>query len=257
MKTFISWNINGVRAVTKKGFLDWLHKYNPDILGIQEIKAEAHQLEPLIRAPEGRVTYWNPCRTKKGYSGTALFTRQEPQSIELGWGEERYDQEGRTIMADYGDFVFFTIYFPNGESSPERLQYKLDFYDSFLEYIIQLKKEGRSIIFSGDVNTAHTEIDLARPKENQNTSGFLPIERAWIDRVIQAGFVDTFRYIHPQTTDRYSWWSYRAGARERNVGWRIDYFFISEDLLPRLKDAFILHDIHGSDHCPVGITIDL
>ncbi|MGL4677593.1 MAG: exodeoxyribonuclease III [Brevinema sp.] len=257
MKTFISWNINGIRAATKKGFLDWLYKCNPDVLGVQEIKAEPHQLESPIHTPEGRTTYWNPSRTKKGYSGTALFSRQEPQSIKLGWGEEIYDQEGRTIMADYGDFVFFTIYFPNGESSPERLQYKLDFYDSFLEYIIQLKKEGRSIIFSGDVNTAHTEIDLARPKENKNTSGFLPIERSWIDRVIQAGFVDTFRYIHPQAVDQYSWWSYRAGARERNVGWRIDYIFVSEDLLPKLKDAFILYDVHGSDHCPVGITIDL
>lgn len=257
MKTIISWNINGVRAATKKGFLDWLHEYNPDILGTQEIKAESHQLELPIREPQGRFTYWNPCRIKKGYSGTALFSKNEPKIIELGWGEERFDQEGRTIMADYGDFVFFTIYFPNGESSPERLQYKLDFYDSFLDYIIKLKNEGRSIIFSGDINTAHTEIDLARPKENKNTSGFLPIERAWIDRVIKAGFVDTFRALHPEEKDKYSWWSYRGGARERNVGWRIDYVFVSEDLLPKVKEAFILKDVLGSDHCPVGIKVDI
>ncbi len=257
MKTLISWNINGIRAATKKGFLDWLYEYNADIVGVQEIKAEPHQLESLIRNPQDRFTYWNPSRTKKGYSGTALFSKVEPKVVDLGWGEEVFDQEGRTIMADYGVFVFFTIYFPNGDSSPERLQYKLDFYDSFLEYIIKLKKEGRSIIFSGDVNTAHTEIDLARPKENKNSSGFLPIERAWIDKVVAAGFVDSFRAINPDTIDKYSWWSYRGGARDRNVGWRIDYVFISEDLVPKLKDAFILADVHGSDHCPVGITIDL
>ena len=257
MKTLISWNINGVRAATKKGFLDWLYEYNADIVGVQEIKAEPHQLESPIRNPQDRFTYWNPSRTKKGYSGTALFSKVEPKTVDLGWGEEIFDQEGRTIMADYGDFVFFTIYFPNGDSSPERLQYKLDFYDSFLEYIIKLKKEGRSIVFSGDVNTAHTEIDLARPKENKNSSGFLPIERAWIDKVVAAGFVDSFRAINPDAIDKYSWWSYRGGARDRNVGWRIDYVFISEDLVPKLKDAFILSDVHGSDHCPVGITIDL
>ena len=257
MKTLISWNINGVRAATKKGFLDWLYEYNADIVGVQEIKAEPHQLESPIRNPQDRFTYWNPSRTKKGYSGTALFSKVEPKVVDLGWGEEIFDQEGRTIMADYGDFVFFTIYFPNGDSSPERLQYKLDFYDSFLEYIIKLKKEGRSIIFSGDVNTAHTEIDLARPKENKNSSGFLPIERAWIDKVVAAGFVDSFRAINLDATDKYSWWSYRGGARDRNVGWRIDYVFISEDLVPKLKDAFILADVQGSDHCPVGITIDL
>ena len=257
MKTFISWNVNGIRAVTKKGFFDWFYEYDADVVGVQEIKAEPNQLEEIIRNPLDRQTYWNPSRTKKGYSGTALFSKVEPVVVDLGWGEEIFDQEGRTIMADYGDFVFFTIYFPNGESSPERLQYKLDFYDSFLEYIIKLKKEGRSIIFSGDVNTAHNEIDLARPKENKNSSGFLPIERAWVDKVVEAGFVDTFRHMHPEETDRYSWWSYRGGARERNVGWRIDYVFISEDLVPKLKEAFILRDVHGSDHCPVGIRIDI
>ncbi|MGL4388036.1 MAG: exodeoxyribonuclease III [Brevinema sp.] len=256
MKTLISWNINGIRAATRKGFLDWLHQYDADIVGVQEIKAEPQQLESLIRNPEGRFTYWNPCRTKKGYSGTALFSKSEPKSVTLGWGEERFDAEGRTIMVDYGDFIFFTIYFPNGESSPERLKYKLEFYDSFFNYIVELKRQGRSVIFSGDLNIAHTEIDLARPKENQNTSGFLPIERAWIDKIVEAGFVDTFRYIHPDKYDMYSWWSYRAGARQRNVGWRIDYVFISEDLVPRLKDAFILRDIEGSDHCPVGIVLE-
>ncbi|MGL4562110.1 MAG: exodeoxyribonuclease III [Brevinema sp.] len=256
MKTLISWNINGIRAATQKGFLDWLHQYNADIVGVQEIKAEPQQLESSIRNPENRFTYWNPSRTKKGYSGTALFSKHEPKTVTLGWGDEKFDAEGRTIMADYGDFVFFTIYFPNGESSPERLKYKLEFYDSFLAYIIELKKQGRSIIFSGDVNTAHNEIDLARPKENQNTSGFLPIERAWIDKVVEAGFVDTFRHVHLDKKDMYSWWSYRGGARQRNVGWRIDYFFISEDLLPKLKDAFILTDVKGSDHCPVGITLE-
>jgi len=256
MKMIISWNVNGIRAIAKKGFLDWMEKYNPDILGVQEIKAEPEQLDFTIRSPKGRYTYWNPSRTKKGYSGTGLLTKEEPKLVQFGWGEEIFDSEGRTIMADYGDFIFFTIYFPNGDSSPERLQYKLDFYDSFLEYIIKLRDSGKSIIFSGDVNTAHTEIDLARPKENQNTSGFLPIERAWIDRVIEAGFVDTFRYENPESYNRYSWWSYRGGSRDRNVGWRLDYIFVSEDLLPKIKEAFILNDIVGSDHCPVGIIFD-
>lgn len=255
MKTLISWNINGIRAATRKGFLDWLYEYDADVVGVQEIKAEPHQLESVIRNPQNRFAYWNPCQTKKGYSGTALFSKIEPQHISLGWGDEQFDAEGRTIMVDYGDFVFFTIYFPNGESSPERLKYKLAFYDSFLAYIKELRNQGRSVIFSGDVNTAHNEIDLARPKENQNTSGFLPIERAWIDRVVEAGFIDTFRYVHGDQKDMYSWWSYRGGARQRNVGWRIDYFFISEDLAPRLKDAFILTDVEGSDHCPVGIVL--
>ena len=255
--TLLSWNVNGIRAIGEKGFLETLAKLNPDVLTMQETKAEAPQIDPLIRNPQGYQGHWNACQTRKGYSGTGLLSKKAPLSVQFGWGDPKFDNEGRTIMADYGDFVFFGIYFPNGESSPERLQYKLDFYDSFLKYIIDLRKAGRKVVFCGDVNTAHNEIDLARPKENKNTSGFLQIERDWLDRVIEAGFVDTFRALNPTEADRYSWWSYRSGARERNIGWRIDYFFISDDLMPKLKDAFILHDVKGSDHCPVGITLDV
>ncbi|MGL4367993.1 MAG: exodeoxyribonuclease III [Brevinemataceae bacterium] len=257
MKTIVSWNVNGVRAAVRKGFFDWFYEFDADIVGLQEIKAESHQLESIIRNPQDRHAYWNPCRVKKGYSGTALLSKEQPLSVQLGWGEERFDNEGRTIMAEYEHFTFFNIYFPNGEGSAERLQYKLEFYDSFLEYALKLKNSGRSVIFTGDVNTAHNEIDLARPKENQNASGFLPIERAWIDKVVESGFTDTFRYMYPETADKYSWWSYRSGARERNIGWRIDYVFISNDLIPKLRESFILDNVTGSDHCPVGIVIDV
>lgn len=257
MKKLISWNVNGIRAIAQKGFLNWLYDFDPDIVGLQEIKAEETQLEEELLNPKHRTSYWNPSRTKKGYSGTAVFSKINPVKVEYGWGQDIFDLEGRTVMLDFDCFVLFNIYFPNGESSPERLQYKLDFYNSFLEHVTELKKQGRSVVICGDVNTAHTEIDLARPKENQKTSGFLPIEREWIDRLLAAGFIDTFRFKHPDARDRYSWWSYRAGARQRNVGWRIDYFFISEDLQSKLADAFILDQVTGSDHCPVGIVLDI
>lgn len=257
MKKMISWNVNGVRAIAQKGFLSWLYDLDPDIVGLQEIKAEETQLEEELLNPRHRNSYWNPSRTKKGYAGTAVFSKMNPVKVEYGWGQEIFDLEGRTIMLDFDRFILFNIYFPNGERSPERLQYKLDFYNSFLEHIVELKKQGRSLVICGDVNTAHTEIDLARPKENQKTSGFLPIEREWIDRLLAAGFIDTFRFKHPNVRDKYSWWSYRGGARQRNVGWRIDYFFISEDLQSKLVDAFILDQVTGSDHCPVGIVLDI
>lgn len=257
MKKMISWNVNGIRAIAQKGFLGWLYDLDPDIVGLQEIKAEETQLEEELLNPRHRNSYWNPSRTKKGYAGTAVFSKMNPVKVEYGWGQEIFDLEGRTVMLDFDRFVLFNIYFPNGERSPERLQYKLDFYNSFLEYAMELKKQGRSLVICGDVNTAHTEIDLARPKENQKTSGFLPIEREWIDRLLAAGFIDTFRFKHPDARDKYSWWSYRGGARQRNVGWRIDYFFISEDLQSKLVDAFILDQVTGSDHCPVGIVLDI
>lgn len=257
MKKLISWNVNGIRAIAQKGFLNWLYDFDPDIVGLQEIKAEETQLEEELLNPKHRYSYWNPSRTKKGYSGTAVFSKMNPVKVEYGWGQNIFDLEGRTVMLDFDRFVLFNIYFPNGESSPERLQYKLDFYNSFLEHAVELKKQGRSLVICGDVNTAHTEIDLARPKENQKTSGFLPIEREWIDSLLAAGFIDTFRFKHPDARDRYSWWSYRGGARQRNVGWRIDYFFISEDLQSKLVDAFILDQVTGSDHCPVGIVLDI
>lgn len=256
MIKLVSWNVNGFRAILKKGFSEWLYSSDIDILGLQEIKVEPEQLSPEERDLKNYSCTWNPSRMRKGYSGTSLFSKLHYKIIDLGLGIPLFDNEGRTIVADYGDFVFLTVYFPNGESSPERLRYKLDFYDAFFAYILELKQNGRSVIFCGDVNTAHAEIDLSHPKENSNKSGFLPIERSWIDKLHEAGFIDTFRYKYPNLLEKYSWWSYRTRARSRNIGWRIDYFFLSEDLLPRLKDAFIYSDVMGSDHCPVGIILE-
>lgn len=251
----ISWNVNGIRAVHKKGFLDWLNVEKPDILCIQETKAHGEQLPGELTEIDGYHSYFASAE-KKGYSGVALYTRKEPLDIKCGFGIDKFDSEGRILIADYGDFVLFNIYFPNGKASDERLEYKMEFYDAFLEYAGTLKSRGRKIIVCGDVNTAHREIDLAHPKENENTSGFLPQERAWIDRLLESGYVDTFR-IFSQEPENYTWWSMRTKARERNVGWRIDYFFASDNVRENIKDSFILSDIMGSDHCPIGIDLDI
>lgn len=253
--TLLSWNVNGIRAVKGKGFLDWFSERHPDILCLQETKARPEQLdEDLLNVP-GYHSYWN-YPERKGYSGVALYTRDEPQKISYAPGDSKLDIEGRVIIADYPAFTLMNIYFPNGKSGQERLDYKMDFYDDFLDYADSLRSQGKKIVVCGDVNTAHKEIDLARPKENSKISGFLPIEREWIDKFISHGYVDTFRQFN-QEPDQYSWWDLKSGARARNVGWRIDYFFISEDLLTSLTRAFIMPDVMGSDHCPVGITLKI
>ncbi len=249
----ISWNVNGIRAAHKKGFLEWLELEKPDVLCIQETKAHESQLPTALKDVEG-YSCWFTQPERKGYSGVALYTRQEPRSVSFGLGVERFDSEGRTVVADFDDFVFLGIYFPNGKRSKERLRYKMDFYDSFLDYVDNLRNEGRNVVVCGDVNTAHREIDLARPKENERISGFLPEERAWMDTFLDHGYVDTFRQFN-QEPGNYSWWDQMTRARERNVGWRIDYFFTDTDFAPNLTDAFILPDVMGSDHCPVGIEI--
>lgn len=254
-KQILSWNVNGIRAVHKKGFSEWLIQANPDILCIQETKAHPEQLTKAILEPAGYHAYYASAE-KKGYSGVAIYSKEEPKSVQVGLGDPLFDSEGRTLIADYGNFLLYNIYFPNGKASSERLKYKMDFYTYFLEQISNLKNEGKSIIFCGDVNTAHKEIDLARPKENEKYSGFLPEERAWIDQVIEHGFIDTLREFKSDPK-LYSWWDYKTRARERNTGWRIDYFFISENLKSKLNDAYILSDVMGSDHCPVGIDIDI
>ena len=249
----ISWNVNGIRAVHKKGFLEWFESEQPDVLCLQETKAHESQLPTALKDVEGyRVWFSQPER--KGYSGVALYTRQEPRSVSFGLGVERFDNEGRTVVADYDDFVLLGIYFPNGKRSADRLRYKMEFYDAFLDYVEALRKEGRSVVVCGDVNTAHKEIDLARPKENEKISGFLPEEREWMDKFFEHGYVDTFRQFN-QESGNYSWWDQMTRARDRNVGWRIDYFFTDSDFAPNLRDAFILPDVMGSDHCPVGIEI--
>lgn len=254
MLTVMSWNVNGLRAAERKGFLDWLAQAGPDILGLQETKCRPDQLDAAVRQPAGYTTYWASAE-KKGYSGVALYTRQAPQAVQIGLGLPEFDREGRTITADYGDFVFITAYFPNGGSDLSRVPYKMAYKAAFLDYCNRLRASGRSVIFCGDVNTAHRPIDLARPRDNEGNTGFLPEERAWIDAVLDAGYLDAFRCLYPNQTGAYTWWHLVTAARARNVGWRLDYFFISPDLLPRLVDAAIHADVTGSDHCPVSLTL--
>ncbi|MEC9013371.1 MAG: exodeoxyribonuclease III [Chloroflexota bacterium] len=248
----ISWNVNGLRAAHKKGFLDWFNGESPDIMCLQETKAHEEQLPEEIRSISGYNSYFSTPE-KKGYSGVGLYTKKAPENVQFGFGD-RFDSEGRTIIADFGDFVLFNIYFPNGKRSAERLQYKMDFYDAFLVYAEKTKKSGKHVVVCGDVNTAHKEIDLARPKENVKVSGFLPEERAWMDEFLGKGYKDTLR-IFNQEPGNYSYWDQMTKARDRNVGWRIDYFFVDQDFTDRLTGAFILSDVMGSDHCPVGIEI--
>ena len=254
MLNLYSWNVNGIRAAQRKGFLDWLSVASPDILCIQETKAHPDQLDDELRQPNGYHTYWASSE-KKGYSGVGLYSKIEPQSVQIGLGIEAYDREGRTIVADYGEFVFIGAYFPNGSRDHSRLPYKMSYYADFLAYCDELRAQRKSVIFCGDVNTSHQEIDLARPKQNQKTTGFLPEERAWIDEVVAQGYIDTFRHLYPERTGAYSWWSYIGGARDRNVGWRLDYFFASHDLSSRLYEAAIHPAVMGSDHCPVSLVL--
>jgi exodeoxyribonuclease-3 len=250
-----SWNVNGVRAAQRKGFLNWLHEVQPDVLGVQETKAQPDQLDPELRNPAGYHVYWASAE-RKGYSGVALFTKVEPLNVTFGLGIPEYDVEGRTIIAEYQDFVLITAYFPNGGRDHLRVPFKMAYKKAFLEYCEDLRSVGKSVIFCGDVNTSHQEIDLARPKQNQNHTGFLPEERVWIDEVIAAGYIDTFRNQYPEKEGAYTWWSYIGKARERNTGWRLDYFFVSPDLAPRIAAAEIHPDILGSDHCPVSLTLE-
>ena len=254
----ISWNVNGLRAAMKKDFLGSFQKLDADVVALQETKLQQAQLgEDISRIP-AYESYWSHCEGKKGYSGVGTYSRVAPAAVRCGIGEKRFDAEGRIIEMDFGSFLFFNVYFPNGQMSEDRLQYKLDFYAKFFEYADACRKRGKSLIICGDYNTAHNEIDLANPKANANTSGFLRIERDWLDRIVARDYVDTFRHFHPDTV-KYSWWTYRFKARERNIGWRIDYFFVTRDLIQkgRVKDAFIDNDILGSDHCPIGLVVEV
>jgi len=252
----LSWNVNGIRAIHKKGFFDWLKKENPDMLCLQETKASPEQLPDELLNVNGYKSYFSSSIVKKGYSGVAIYTKQEPKKVEHGFGIPKFDDEGRIIAADYKNFVLINIYYPNGKASEERLKYKMDFYDAFLNYCETLKSIGKKLVICGDVNTAHREIDIARPKENENTSGFLKIERDWMDKFFSHGYLDTLRMFN-QEPEQYTWWDLITRARERNVGWRIDYFFISENFKKNIKNAFILPDVMGSDHCPIGIEIEV
>ncbi len=252
----ISWNVNGIRAVHKKGAFDELMKLNADVIGIQETKATPDQLGEALISPVGYFSYFDSAKERKGYAGVAVYTKIQPEKVEYGLGVEEYDTEGRCLTLHFKDFVFVTCYFPNGGRDDDHFKFKLRYYDMFLKHVKKLEKKYDKVIFCGDLNVAHEAIDLARPKENAKSIGFLPIERAWVDRVIEVGFIDTFRKTHPKEV-KYSWWDVKTGSRERNVGWRIDYFFVNEKILPLVKKSDILSDFLGSDHAPVMLEIKI
>ena len=249
----ISWNVNGFRAIVKKGFLKWVDEVDPDILCLQETKVAREQLDEEQVNPPGYHAVWNSAE-RKGYSGVTTWSKVRPNNVCLGMGIKAFDAEGRVIRHEFPKFDLLNVYFPNGTSGEERLQFKLEFYDAFLEYCEKLRAQGKRLVVCGDVNTAHKPIDLENPKANEKNSGFLPVERAWIDKFISHGYADTFRILHPEPK-QYTWWTYRTNARERNIGWRLDYFFVTENLKSRIRDSFIMSEVVGSDHCPVGLDI--
>jgi exodeoxyribonuclease-3 len=249
----LCWNVNGVRAAVKKGFLEWLKKESPDILCLQETKASPENLTKELLEPPGYQTHWN-YPERKGYSGVATLTKEKPIRVQNGFGVPAFDTEGRVIISEYPEFILCNVYFPNGKQSAERLKYKLDFYDAFFNFLEPLRLRGENLIICGDVNTAYKEIDLARPKENEKISGFLPVERAWLDKLVAHGYIDVFRHFNKEP-GKYTWWDMKSRARERNVGWRIDYFFITANLLGQVDKAFIMPEVTGSDHCPIALVL--
>ncbi len=249
----LSWNVNGVRAVTKKGMLDWLDREQPDILCIQESKAQPDQLAKKLLNPKGYQGIWHSAE-RKGYSGTATFTKHEPLSVSV-MGREEFDVEGRVQVLEFKDFTLINAYYPNSRPERARIQYKLDFCDAMLDVANELKQKGKNVVICGDYNIAHTEIDLARPKQNENNPGYYIEEREAMTAFLEQGYVDTFRHFHPDEKGHYSWWSYRAKARERNVGWRIDYHCVNKEFIDRVRSARILPEVMGSDHCPVEIDL--
>ncbi|MFA6458848.1 MAG: exodeoxyribonuclease III [Candidatus Paceibacterota bacterium] len=258
----ISWNVNGIRANVKKGGFDWFLNESPDIYFVQETKARAEQLEEGVHNPPGYFSYFDHSKGRNGYSGVAAFTKVKPSKVEYGLGKEQYDQEGRFIglfydglIKDISKLAVLNIYFPNGGGGPVRLKFKLEYYDEFLKYVNSLQKKGYEVIFTGDINTAHNEIDLARPKENAGNTGFLPVERAWLDKVVKNGYVDVFRSLYPTLVGKYTYWDMKTFARERNVGWRIDYFFVTPGLMEKVEKIRILDHVLGSDHCPLELVI--
>lgn len=250
-----SWNVNGIRACEKKGFLQWLDACGADIVMLQETKASADQLSAALREPPGYVTHW--CAAdRKGYSGVATYSRMPPLVVARGLDDPRFDIDGRVLVSTFADFVAYNIYFPNGGRGPEWVEHKLAFYRRFLEVVGERIAAGERVIIAGDVNTAYAEIDLARPRENVKISGFMPEERAGMAEFFAAGLIDTFRYLRP-TEVKYSWWHTITNARARNIGWRLDYIFVSANLREQILDADIHTEVLGSDHCPVSLTLAL
>ncbi len=254
----VSWNVNGLRAVLKKDFFGSIETMDPDILMLQETKLQEDQRTQEMIQFSPYESFWAYSTVKKGYSGVAAYSKISPSGVCTDFGRPDFDGEGRVIQMDFDAFTLFNIYFPNGQMSEDRLGYKMDFYDWFLDYAQGLRDEGKSLIITGDFNTAHNEIDLKNPKPNSLRSGFLRSERDVLDRMVDLGYVDTFRHFHPETV-KYSWWSYRFSARKNNAGWRIDYFFVTQDLIDKgvIKEAFIYNEIFGSDHCPVALVVEV
>ena len=249
-----TWNINGLRAVINKDGFGWIPEMGADVLCFQEIKAKPEQVTEDQLAPfDGYTVHWNPAE-RPGYSGVATLVKNDPLDVVHGLGIEQFDIEGRVIRTRHENFLLYNIYFPNGQRDQGRLDYKLDFYAALLEECDQFHAAGENIIITGDFNTSHNEIDLARPKGNEKTSGFMPEERAWIDKYLEHGFVDPFRVMYPDKV-QYTWWTYISNARARNVGWRLDYYLVSESLMGQVKDTVIHDDIMGSDHCPVSLIL--
>ena len=250
-----TWNINGIRAAVKKGFLEWFKETNPDILCLQETKAQFNQLDDSVTNINGYKSYWFSAE-RKGYSSVATFTKFKPVEVLNGFGKKEFDSEGRVIFTEFNEFVLANVYFPNGGRGPERVKYKLDFYDELFFYINKNYKSRKGIIITGDFNTAHNEIDLAKPQQWSKVSGFLNEERAWIERIINLGYVDVFRVLNPNV-QKFTYWDQISRARQRNEGWRIDYFMVSEDIAGKVTFAEIHDTITGSDHCPVSINIEI
>lgn len=253
------WNVNGIRAVAKKGFWEWFDGEGADVVCLQETKAFPHQLDESLRSPMGYHSVWHEGQ-RPGYAGTVVFSKQKPVDERSHFGElDKFHEDGRVVEVKFPEFTLLNAYFPNGNpraDGTEMLGYKLEFYDAFLKYMEELRERGESVVACGDFNVCHKEIDIARPKQNAKSIGFLPVERAELDRIVDAGYVDVFRHLYPDQADSYTWWTYRGGARERNVGWRIDYFFVSPDLVPRIKSFEHQVDVHGSDHCPIRLELD-
>lgn len=256
MVSIISYNVNGIRAASKKGFYDWLQTEQPDILCLQESKAQPDQLTSAQLQPKGYHGYWYSAE-KKGYSGVAILSKEEPLNVTYGIGIEAYDTEGRVIRADYEGYSVISLYLPSGSSGDHRQAIKDDFLKDFLPYISTLKEEVPNLIICGDYNICHQPIDIHDPVSNKKSSGFLPHERAWVDDFLATGFIDSFRRLYPDTPDKYSWWSYRAGSRARNKGWRIDYNMVSAPLADKITGADILADVVHSDHCPIQVSLEL
>ncbi len=249
-----TWNVNGLRAVIRKGAFRWLLTQEVDVLCLQEVKAHQHQIPPEDREIPGFTSFWNSA-ARGGYSGVAVYTRNDPLEVVYGLGDDRFDAEGRVIRLKFPNFYLYNVYFPSGQRGLDRVGFKLEFYACLLETCDNLHRAGNRVVITGDFNTAHQAIDLANPKSNQKTSGFLPEERAWIDKYLDHGFTDIYRYKYPDRV-QYTWWTYTSGARSRNVGWRLDYFLLTQSMRGQAQEVIIHDDVTGSDHCPVTLVLD-